>query len=133
VVEYFYCLVFSLGGACEVFVLAGIFRDPRSVHFLERPRKRTKRSRPVSRFSLRFSKGADSVKLASLKQSQNLIAPPCDAQRVTMGFKKTQVRISALIHNPAFLFFSLAFSEFSVVKLFVGAAGRREYRRWENM
>ena len=46
----------------------------------------------MSRFFLCFSKRADSVKLASLKQSQNLIARSCDAQRVTMG-KKKQLRL----------------------------------------
>jgi hypothetical protein len=42
----------------------------------------------VSRFFLRFSKRADPVKLASLKQPNNLFARFCDAQRVTMGFKR---------------------------------------------
>ena len=48
------------------------------VHFLLRKRKRTKRNRPCPatlRVSLRFSKWARAVKLASLRQSQRFFRP----------------------------------------------------------
>ena len=92
---------------------------PISVHFLERPRKRTKRSRPVSRFFLRFSKRADSLKLASLKQSKNLIAPFCDAQRVTMGRKKQLRLLITRCENPFLLKTILVFNSASTEALVV--------------